>query len=60
MILLHPMINFHNNIIMNFTVIRCEEVGCPRRCGGQGDLLSGTIGLFAVWARQVEKKSVAH
>lgn len=27
-----------------------EEQGCPRRCGGQGDLLSGTLGVFAYWA----------
>ena len=48
-------------IFIIFTVIRCEEVGYPRRCGGQRDLLSGIIiGLFAVWARQAEKKLVAH
>ena len=34
----------------------CEESGCPRRCGGQGDLLSGTIGLFSHWAKQSIKR----
>ncbi|KAJ7532924.1 hypothetical protein O6H91_13G025900 [Diphasiastrum complanatum] len=26
--------------------------GSPRRCGGQGDVLSGSIGVFTPWARQ--------
>lgn len=30
-------------------VIECHENGAPRRCGGQGDLLSGIIGLFSYW-----------
>lgn len=29
-----------------------EEFGSPRRCGGQGDILSGAIGTFAAWAKQ--------
>ena len=32
-------------------VIECDERGSPRRCGGQGDLLSGTIGLFSHWTK---------
>lgn len=34
----------------------CTEDGCPRRCGGQGDLLSGTLSLFLYWTtrNQVE------
>lgn len=28
----------------------CSADGCPRRCGGQGDLLSGTLALFLYWA----------
>ncbi|CAD5224105.1 unnamed protein product [Bursaphelenchus okinawaensis] len=27
------------------------EKGCDRRCGGQGDLLSGTIALFSYWVK---------
>lgn len=26
------------------------EDGCPRRCGGQGDLLSGSLAVFLFWA----------
>ncbi|XP_022762013.1 ATP-dependent (S)-NAD(P)H-hydrate dehydratase isoform X3 [Durio zibethinus] len=26
--------------------------GSPRRCGGQGDILSGSVGVFLSWARQ--------
>lgn len=26
--------------------------GSPRRCGGQGDILSGSVALFSSWARQ--------
>ncbi|CAI5702847.1 unnamed protein product [Peronospora effusa] len=31
-----------------------EEFGCPRRCGGQGDVLCGSIGTFAAWAKHAE------
>jgi ATP-dependent NAD(P)H-hydrate dehydratase len=27
-----------------------DEVGSPRRCGGQGDVLSGVCGTFLAWA----------
>ena len=26
--------------------------GSPRRCGGQGDILSGLLGLYAYWAHK--------
>uniref|UniRef100_A0A7I4NJV0 ATP-dependent (S)-NAD(P)H-hydrate dehydratase n=1 Tax=Brugia malayi TaxID=6279 RepID=A0A7I4NJV0_BRUMA len=29
---------------------REESVGSPRRCGGQGDLLSGALAVFSYWA----------
>jgi ATP-dependent NAD(P)H-hydrate dehydratase len=29
----------------------CAEPGAPRRAGGQGDVLAGTIAAFAAWAR---------
>eukprot|EP01095_Lingulamoeba_sp_RSL-Kostka_P010425 TRINITY_DN374_c2_g1_i3.p1 TRINITY_DN374_c2_g1~~TRINITY_DN374_c2_g1_i3.p1 ORF type:complete len:175 (-),score=55.15 TRINITY_DN374_c2_g1_i3:110-634(-) len=32
------------------TVIECRVRNSPRRCGGQGDLTSGAIGLFYSWA----------
>ncbi|KAJ3104043.1 hypothetical protein HDU97_009590 [Phlyctochytrium planicorne] len=28
----------------------CVEEGSPRRCGGQGDVLTGTIAAFLAWA----------
>jgi len=31
-------------------VIECNVSGGPRRCGGQGDVLAGTIATFAAWA----------
>jgi len=34
----------------------CSEEGSPRRCGGQGDVLAGSIGLFASWG--VPKKDI--
>ncbi|KAK7467864.1 hypothetical protein BaRGS_00036901 [Batillaria attramentaria] len=33
-----------------FTVIMCSTDGSPRRCGGQGDLLSGSAAVFYNWA----------
>jgi ATP-dependent NAD(P)H-hydrate dehydratase len=28
----------------------CDEMGSPRRCGGQGDVLAGTIATFLAWS----------
>lgn len=30
-------------------VVHCEEEGSFRRCGGQGDVLSGLMGTFSAW-----------
>jgi len=30
----------------------CKEEGSARRCGGQGDLLSGSMGVFQHWAHR--------
>ena len=30
----------------------CEEQGCPKRSGGQGDVLAGTIATCLSWARE--------
>jgi ATP-dependent NAD(P)H-hydrate dehydratase len=32
------------------TVVACATGGSGRRCGGQGDLLSGSLGTFYCWA----------
>ena len=34
------------------TVVVCGSEGSVRRCGGQGDLLSGALGVFTFWAHQ--------
>ena len=36
-------------------ILECAEPGCLKRCGGQGDVLAGTIATFAGWARAAEK-----
>ena len=33
-------------------LITCSEVGSYRRCGGQGDVLAGTLGTFAYWSKK--------
>ncbi|WVZ52611.1 hypothetical protein U9M48_003655 [Paspalum notatum var. saurae] len=33
------------------TVTQVSIFGSPRRCGGQGDILSGSVAVFASWAR---------
>ena len=30
--------------------LHCTAAGAPRRCGGQGDVLAGTTGVFVAWA----------
>ncbi|XP_013791909.2 ATP-dependent (S)-NAD(P)H-hydrate dehydratase-like [Limulus polyphemus] len=35
----------------------CKEKGSPRRCGGQGDLLSGSLGTMLHWAHMAHDQS---
>jgi len=35
-------------------VLECEETGSGRRCGGQGDILTGCIATFMHWALREE------
>ncbi|CAC5358156.1 CARKD [Mytilus coruscus] len=43
----------HNDIISDGeNVLVCCSEGSPRRCGGQGDLLSGAMGTFSYWAHK--------
>lgn len=37
-------------------VVECTETGSPRRCGGQGDITSGSIGTFLSWAHAYKEK----
>jgi ATP-dependent NAD(P)H-hydrate dehydratase len=32
--------------------VHCDEEGSPRRAGGQGDVLSGTIAAYVAWAQR--------
>eukprot|EP01098_Paradermamoeba_levis_P002179 TRINITY_DN12578_c0_g1_i1.p1 TRINITY_DN12578_c0_g1~~TRINITY_DN12578_c0_g1_i1.p1 ORF type:complete len:323 (-),score=74.63 TRINITY_DN12578_c0_g1_i1:59-1027(-) len=34
------------------TTVECSEPGTPRRVGGQGDILAGSVGIFLFWAKQ--------
>jgi len=36
-------------------VLECEETGGLKRCGGQGDVLSGTTACFLGWAKSYEE-----
>ncbi|XP_055016241.1 ATP-dependent (S)-NAD(P)H-hydrate dehydratase [Boleophthalmus pectinirostris] len=40
----------HDLITDGSKVISCSTEGSGRRCGGQGDLLSGSMGVMAHWA----------
>ena len=33
-----------------------QEEGCLRRCGGQGDVVAGTLGLFHLWSWQANQQ----
>ncbi|CAG8536719.1 462_t:CDS:10 [Paraglomus brasilianum] len=50
-----------NDIISNGeSVIVCDTTGSPRRCGGQGDILTGLIATFIAWGRAYENKLWNH
>jgi ATP-dependent NAD(P)H-hydrate dehydratase len=34
--------------------VEIETEGAPRRCGGQGDILGGTIGAILAWGKCYE------
>jgi Carbohydrate kinase len=40
------------------SVLTSDEEGAPRRCGGQGDLLSGVLGTTISWAVAYARKQV--
>eukprot|EP01112_Ceratiomyxa_fruticulosa_P022085 TRINITY_DN799_c0_g1_i2.p1 TRINITY_DN799_c0_g1~~TRINITY_DN799_c0_g1_i2.p1 ORF type:complete len:330 (+),score=68.04 TRINITY_DN799_c0_g1_i2:1263-2252(+) len=48
-----------SDIIANGIVIpvKCNTKGSPRRHGGQGDVLAGTLGTFLGWAHQWSAKN---
>lgn len=36
--------------------LECTAAGAPRRCGGQGDVLAGTTGVFVAWAAAAARR----
>ncbi|KAM6180070.1 ATP-dependent (S)-NAD(P)H-hydrate dehydratase isoform 3-T3 [Erethizon dorsatum] len=44
----------HDLISDGQQVLECSLEGSSRRCGGQGDLLSGSLGVMAYWALLAE------
>lgn len=40
------------------SLLICDAKGSPRRCGGQGDLLSGSLATFAYWSQVASKENV--
>lgn len=43
-----------SDLISDGEAVRSVSIyGSPRRCGGQGDILSGSVALFLSWARQL-------
>lgn len=47
-----------DKISNGINTITCREKGSPKRCGGQGDLLSGSMGVFAYWGQLAVKNNV--
>lgn len=41
-------------------VLTCDHHGSYRRCGGQGDLLSGSMGTWTYWAHKAHKVGSLH
>ncbi|KAL5013029.1 hypothetical protein ScPMuIL_011580 [Solemya velum] len=51
----------YNDIISDGVhVLVCCGEGSPRRCGGQGDLLSGSMGTFNYWAHKAVEDGVSN
>lgn len=40
-------------------LLRCGMFGSPRRCGGQGDILCGSIATFLAWAAGLRHKDTS-
>ncbi|KAL4400143.1 ATP-dependent NAD(P)H-hydrate dehydratase [Malassezia pachydermatis] len=48
-----------DRIVTPTDIVICDEEGGLKRCGGQGDLLSGTLGTFLAWAQRFEERTEA-
>ncbi|KAJ0230270.1 ATP-dependent [Hirschfeldia incana] len=43
-----------SDLISNGEIVKSVSIyGSPRRCGGQGDILSGSVAVFLSWAQQL-------
>ncbi|XP_048608031.1 ATP-dependent (S)-NAD(P)H-hydrate dehydratase isoform X2 [Brassica napus] len=43
------------DLISNGEIVKSVSIyGSPRRCGGQGDILSGSVAVFLSWAQQLK------
>jgi len=51
---IHPTPQISNG---KTTIALVGEKGSPRRCGGMGDILSGTIGVMHYWVLQHQKNN---
>lgn len=49
--------NLINVLLTKYVELVCDAAGSPRRCGGQGDILSGSMGTFLHWARTNETRA---
>lgn len=38
-------------------MVECDVPGGLKRCGGQGDFLSGTLGTFLAWAQRFQERA---
>lgn len=45
----------HDNIFNGETGCIVDEIGAKKRCGGQGDILSGAVALYAYWTTLQKK-----
>ncbi|XP_048627373.1 ATP-dependent (S)-NAD(P)H-hydrate dehydratase isoform X2 [Brassica napus] len=44
-----------SDLISNGEIVKSVSIyGSPRRCGGQGDILSGSVAVFLSWAQQLK------
>ncbi|KAL5782536.1 hypothetical protein ACOSP7_007565 [Xanthoceras sorbifolium] len=49
-----------SDLISDGDIVKSVSIyGSPRRCGGQGDILSGSVAVFLSWARAKEKSAIS-
>ncbi|XP_031276629.1 ATP-dependent (S)-NAD(P)H-hydrate dehydratase isoform X2 [Pistacia vera] len=48
-----------SDLISDGEIVKSVSIyGSPRRCGGQGDILSGSVAVFLSWARAKQKSPI--